>query len=406
MIKKSGFILLSVFFLMAPVFGAEAWQQGFKAALKNGGALVVEGSGRTVFAHRAEDHFIPASTIKVATAAAALHHWGRDFRFVTEFYLTGDGRLAVRGLGDPSITSEEFPKIVAGLKQAGVTQITGIFLDDSFFAPGILIDGAGKSTDPYNALNGALVANYNTVFVTRLKNGQVVSAETQTPLTPTAVARAKQLGAGRMRVNLGSHPQWGTRYFGELLAAFLKKGGVTVLGGIELVPVPSSARQVYVHRSSKPLEEVVRGLLEYSTNFMSNQLFLILGASVEGGPATVAKGSAVLTRFLREQVGWQDFTVADGAGLSRQNQVTPKQMLTLLDYFVPNRDLMPAHFGAIYAKTGTLTGVNTLVGYFDHGNELVKFALLVNAPVPYDYKFQLAKKLYLGVTGHPVPKSK
>lgn len=382
-----------------------AWQQSFRAALKNGGAVVATNGGQTIFEHRASDHFIPASTIKVATAAAALHHLGRDYCFTTEFYLTPDGRLAVRGLGDPSLTSEELPKIVAGLKQAGLTQVTGIMLDDTYFSPDIVIDGAGQSSDPYNALNGALIANFNTIYVQRFKNGQVISAEAQTPITASAMTRAKQFGFGKFRVNLGSNHEWGTRYFGELLAEFLKKDGVEVLGDVQIVPVPSSARQIYVHRSSQNLAEVVSGLLEYSTNFMSNQLFLTLGAKVYGGPATVEKGLQVLTQFLRQELAWTDFTLAEGAGLSRQNLVTPKQMLKLLDYFQPNMDLLPEHFGAMRAKTGTLNGVNTLVGYFNNDKgELIKFVILVNSPVSYDYKFQLAKKLYQGVTGHPVPK--
>lgn len=357
--------------------------------------------------HRASDHFIPASTIKVATAAAALHHLGRDYRFTTEFYLTDDGRLAVRGLGDPSLTSEEFPKIVEGLKQAGVKRLTGLMLDDTFFPPDIVIDGAGKSSDPYNALNGALIANFNTIYVQRFKNGQVISAETQTPITPTAMTRAKQFGFGKFRVNLGTNPAWGTKHFGELLREFLKQGGIGVLGDIQIVPVPSSARQIYVHRSSQTLGEVIAGLLEYSTNFMSNQLFLVLGAKVYGEPATVQKGLQALTQFLHQEVGWTDFTLVEGAGLSRQNSVTPRQMMRLLDYFQPNIDLLPEHFGAMRAKTGTLNGVNTLVGYFnnDQGG-LIQFVILVNDQVPYDYKFQLAKKLYQGVTGHPVPKAR
>ena len=234
-----------------------------------------------------------------------------------------------------------------------------------------------------------------------------MSAEPQTPITKTAMTRARQFGAGKLRVNLGPDSRTGTLYFGELLREFLRQGGVDVLGDVQIVAIPASARQIYVYRSTQTLAGVVSNLLEYSTNFMANQIFLVLGAKVYGAPATVEKGRQVLTQFLQSEVGWQGFSLAEGAGLSRQNSVTPRQMMALLNYFQPNIDLLPEHFGAIRAKTGTLNGVNTLAGYFnDNKGGLVKFVILVNSPVPYDYKFRLAKQLYLGVTGHAVPKAR
>lgn len=387
---------VSLLLCLAVSFSARAdWKSSFTAALKNGGALVVDGKGEVLYQHRAAEHFIPASTIKVATAAAAVEKLGREFRFQTDFFLDGN-RLIVKGYGDPFLVSEEFPRIVAGLKAKGLKSVSGIVVDGSYFSGDVDIDGASRSTNPYDAVNGALIANFNTIN-TRKSGGKIVSAETQTPMTPIAEAAARQFGGAR--VNLGKGRDIGARYAGELLAAFLNDAGVPVSGGVQVGRAPAGETPFYRHVSGKTLEDNVKGLLEFSTNFISNQLFLFLGAHEFGAPATVDKGLRVLKGFLSKEIGWKDFELAEGAGLSRQNRVTPLQMMTLLNHFEKNADLLPLKDGILRAKTGTLTGVNTLVGYFDGKGGRVKFVILVNDAVPFDYKFRLGKMVYDGVNG-------
>jgi D-alanyl-D-alanine carboxypeptidase len=80
-------------------------------------------------------------------------------------------------------------------------------------------------------------------------------------------------------------------------------------------------------------------------------------------------------------------------------------MVELLRHFEPHLDLLPREDAAgpsFRAKTGTLTGVNSLAGFFPMSDgTMARFAILVNSPVPFDYKFKLAKMLYGGVNGSP-----
>lgn len=381
---------------------ANAWQEKFISDLKNGGAYVVAQDGKVLFEHRADDNFIPASISKVAISAAALKVLGADYRFKTEFFQTKDGCIAVKGYGDPFFVSEEIEAAALGIKTRGVGAASCIIVDTSYFAPNIATDGASESNDPYNALNGALIANFNTVFVQR-SGSQIVTAEPQTPLTKIARARAMSAPAGKQRVNLGADPQQGALYAGELIAAFLNRNGVRVDGDVRLGGVPPGSRLVYTHISSKRLADVIRSCLEFSTNFIANQLFLVLGAQVHGAPATPDKGVDVLQSFLKRDVGWQRAAMFDGAGLSRKNSVTPKQMVELLKYFEPNKDLLPMEKGKFLAKTGTLNSVNTLVGFFNSPKfGLCRFAILVNSPVPFDYKFRMAEEMYRGVLGSSI----
>jgi len=399
-------IILSLLLLsllpIRPAHAGDSWQVLFTVALKNGGAYVETDSGKPLFDHRGSDFFIPASIMKIATSACAIDTLGRDFRFPTEFYLTKDHKLAVKGYGDPFLVSEEIAIIAKVLKEKGLNEVRGLILDTTYFAPGIVIDGTSHTPNPYDALNGALIANFNTVNIHKEGSGAraaVVSAEPQTPLTPLAIETAKdQPGGGKQRVNIGADPLKGALYAGELITAFLKKEGIAVDGDMKVAETPADAKLIYRHLSSKSLDDVLRELLEYSTNFMSNQIFLTMGAEKFGAPATIEKGRKVLTEFLSQKVGWKKFNVAEGAGLSRLNQVTPRQMIGLLRFFEPYKNLLPKEDNLYPAKTGTLTGVNTLAGYMPMGNgRFARFAILVNDTVPFDYKFKLGKMLYAGI---------
>lgn len=393
-------ILLLVLILFPSLSQAQDWQAEFITALKNGGAYVENSSGKVLFSYRIDDYFVPASTIKVATAAAALHTFGKNYRFPTDFYYISKGKkLIVKGYGDPMLVSEEFPTIANQIKNKGIHKITGIILDTSHFAPGVVIDGVSHSANPYDALNGALLANFNTINVRKSADGSVVSGEPQTPITPIAQQMGKNLKTGKQRINLGKDRTLAVKYVGELLTAFLQKEGIEVSGDILIGKVPSNAKLIYRHESSKSLENVLVDLLDFSTNFSSNQLFLAMGAKKYGEPATVDKGLKVLREFLRNEIGWKNFQIAEGAGLSRKNQVTPRQMMELLKYFEPYRNLLPLKDGVFRAKTGTLKDANTYVGYFPLQGRQIRFVILVNSVVPYNYKFKLAKMLYAGLNG-------
>lgn len=401
------FVNFIILFLFLPqITFARDWKGGFIQALKNGGAYVVDENGNVVLDHRSSDFFIPASTLKIATSAMALKYLGTSFRFPTEFYLTDDKKLVVKGYGDPAMISEELLLIATNLKNKNLKSITGVILDTTYFDPNAFTDGTAQNERAYSALNGALIANFNTIYVNKIKKGVVVSAEPQTPLTPIAKERGKFIGLGKVRINLGESPKIGAYYFGELLVEFLKLQGIEVTGSIILGEIPTSAKKIYVHQSSKTLTQNVTDLLEFSTNFMANQLFLVVGAHLYGAPATVEKGQKSLTQFLTDEVGWQNFKVYEGAGLSTHNKVNAKQMMQLLNYFEPYRHLLPDRKKVFRAKTGTLTGVNAYAGYMENQTQWYTFVILVNDTVPYDYKFELADQLYLGITGHLPPSLK
>lgn len=345
------------------------------------GGLLVSKNGVVVYARNEEKLFVPASVLKIGTGLAAFHLLGPEHRFRTEFFLTPDQDLVIRGLADPFLVSEEVAAMARGLRDKGLAMVRHIHLDDSACRLERGTDGAGASLNPYDAQNGCLAVNFNTVHVEVEKNGRVRSAEEQTPLLPIMAELARGLAPGSHRINVTAAGDRSLRYAGELFAAILAREGVAVTGRIRTGPLPAAA-PFHVHVSGRGMDEIVADLLYYSNNFIANQLFLAAGAARFGWPATWDKGRDAMAGFYRDELNLsgREITVVEGSGLSRQNRVTPKAMLAVLEAFKPHARLLPFDKGR-FVKSGTLAGVYAYAGYFPAANGgLDPFVLILNQP--------------------------
>ncbi len=333
--------------------------------LDNGGVVVTH-DGEVLEGHREKERFVPASTLKIATALAAIHYLGLDYRFKTEFYSSELGDLTIRGHGDPFLVSEEWKSIVDELDDSGKLPrvIRNLYLDTSTFSDGIEIPGVEPSLNPYDAVNGALAANFNSIYLQVARNGTVRSAESQTPLTPLGRELAARLPPGRHRINISKDPEIPVRYVGELMKEFLAKKGHDVRGEIRTRPRAPTARHIHTHFNSRTLEEVIEAMMLYSNNFIANQLLLVIALEQTGGPATLEEGIRYLDRYLIGELGLErsEFEVVEGSGISPENSFTPVALAKTLSAFYPHRHLLTEEQGVLL-KTGTLEGVYTLAGY-------------------------------------------
>ena len=354
-------------------------------------SLVVEENGRALIAHNADRPMVPASTMKLITALAAIERWGLGYRFETRVYQSRDGRLWVEGGGDPYLVSEELDLIATALRRQGISRVTGLGLDDSLFAADDHIPGRSATSNPYDAPVTALAVNFNTVNVV-VSGGNVRSAESQTPLTATARRLASGMGAGKQRVNLKTRAN-ALAHFGELFSAKLAAAGISVDGDVEIGRVPRGADQVLAHRNTRTLATVVESMLKYSTNFVANDLFLLLGA--QGGQSSMAKAQRAQESWARAKFGWRDFAIEDGAGLSRGNRISGRQMIDVLHAMEPYRRLVKVQDNDpdVRAKTGTLRGVSCYAGYVRRGRAWVPFSLMINQPVDYGLRLQVGSAL-------------
>ena len=362
------------------------------SALKNAGLLVVDTQGQSLRADNNERAFIPASTTKIVTAWLALYRWGEHHRFATDFHFDStNNTLTVKGSGDPFLVSEELQIIANELSRRGVHRVDTLILDGSAFSSGLILPGTGRTNNPYDAVPSALAANFNTVNLKRVKR-RVRSAEPQTPLTPIARGMYKGIKKKKLRVNLGRDPHKAERYFGELLFAMLEQKGVVVGKHIAQGLAPPQA-PFYRHLNTRTLGEMIRPMMKYSTNFIANQLVLMMAQQQFQRPANAKDVQTYMQDNLAAHFNWTNITFQEGAGLSRKNRISPKQLVELLQRFTEYRHLLPEVEPGVFAKSGTLNKVSTLAGYIVDGDEWKPFALMMNQAVPYKLRNRIAKAL-------------
>jgi D-alanyl-D-alanine carboxypeptidase/D-alanyl-D-alanine-endopeptidase (penicillin-binding protein 4) len=427
-----------------------------EAALKAGqipldrvGVFVVPAAGGPPLAtHNADKAMNPASVAKVVTTYAALEMLGPAYTWRTTAHGTGslqDGVLAgdlhLRGQGDPKLTLEAFWLLLRSLRARGVRDIRGdLVLDRSHFEP----DGsdAGRFDKeplrPYNTLPDALLVNFKSVslqfvpdtarrtvaivvepplpevrivanvtldqtpcddgwgWVFRLKDAAQFDA-TGVTLTLTG-AYSANCGERSRPYNVLEHPQ----YVGSLFRVLWRELGGTLGGAVRDGPVPANA-PVLATSVSPALAEVVRDINKYSNNVMARQLFLTLGATALGAPATLDKSNRAVRQWLAEKrLDLPDLVLENGSGLSRVERISAKGLGDLLGAawrspVMPEliasmpvvgvdgtlrRQSQRADFaGQAHIKGGTLNGVRAMAGYvLTAGGERLVVACLINHP--------------------------
>ncbi len=341
--------------------------------------MVVAPDGVTLAAVHPDLELIPASILKLITSLTALGKLGPDYRFSTDFYIDPHNNLKIKGYGDPLLISERL-RAIAGNLAPRLPPIRNLILDDSYFEQPVRIPGRGASDEPYDAPNGALCVNFNTVAFNH-RNGTWISDEPQTPLLPSVIPHITASGLTRGRITLAANSSQALQYSGELLRYFLRQAGMEVQGGIERGHIdPENDHLIWSYRSQDELRRVVADLLEYSNNFIANQILLVMGAEVLGQPATVDKGLRVLRNYYHEVLKIDDGQIDEASGISRSNRTTARAMQKVLQHFEPYHTLM-RHEGRQFYKTGHLEGIRTRAGFLTCGDGgFYRFVVIINTP--------------------------
>ena len=344
----------------------------------SGLVLVLDEKGNELVSQNADKPFVPASVAKIVTAWLAMDVLGEDHRFETQFHMDDERVLYVRGGGDPFLISEELALLAPQLlAKTGAEPFSGMVLDTSYYPQKLQIPGIENTDEAYDALNSALAVNFNTIHAVR-KGKSVRSAEKQTPITPLAISQFRARGPkGRGRISLAQEdPKLGALYAGELIAAFIEKSGGKVEGDISIGSLPENSQPVYVHRQSRALPEILRLMLLGSNNYITNQVFLEVGAHRLGGPVSLDKSLQVARKALAKHDLIKSIRLVEGSGISRDNSFTAGGLAKLLHDFAQHAGLLRKTRRGSRYKTGTLSDVRTLAGYAQtskHG--LVRFVI-------------------------------
>jgi len=410
--------------------------------------VVAVASGRVIYSRNAMRRFIVASNEKLVTAAAALEVLGADYRFETALYGRGPvrrgvlrGDLILRGGGDPTIGGryddenaiDVFRRWARSLRSEGLRGVTGdAVADDTFFDRRYRHPNWGRypAWKWHYTTASALSVNDNCVVIT-VEPGPQAGAPASAALAP-ASAPLKLLNlcqtatkrhaiwfdrsAGEDTIKVGGHVRLGSAgYSGEVTvpdpplyaATTLKQAfeeeGLRIEGRARVLRAADPALYEGAQRlclRSTALPPVLHTMVKRSHNHYAEQVMKTIGAEARGVGSWEA-GAAGAAEMLR-RMGFSDeeFCLDDGSGLSRENELTPALLTSLLvemarsPYGPAFAQLLPVagedgtlrrrlteapYRGNVRAKTGYLSGVGALSGYATtRSGVAVAFSVLIN----------------------------
>ncbi|WP_435969409.1 D-alanyl-D-alanine carboxypeptidase/D-alanyl-D-alanine endopeptidase [Streptomyces sp. Qhu_M48] len=342
-------------------------------------SVVDTATGTQLYGEGAATPMTPASTVKIATAAAALSALGPDHRIATTVTAAPDGRtVTLTGGGDPTLDPARLKALAADTARAltarGHTSVRLTY--DTSLYPGPTLHPIGPNE------------NIAPVVALMTREGRLDDS-TSGPAPRTA------------------DPAGDTaRTFAELLT----RAGVEITGA----PAPGRAPQAtpLARTHSAPLADLVERTLTHSDNDLAEALARQTALARKQPASFDGAARAVRDELTRLGLPVTGARFADGSGLDRRDRVSAALLTGLLTRAAdPARptlrplltglpvggftgtltdrfDTAPATAGAglVRAKTGTLTGVNTLAGtVVTPDGRLLAFAFLAGRTLsPYE----------------------
>jgi len=386
----------------------------------------------------------PASNMKLLTSAAALLNLGEYYTFRTDLYHTGAiegetlyGDIFVVGGFDPNFTTGDLDSLVKVIKSLGIKNIAGGIYgdiskkDSMYWGKGWMWDDDPEPSAPYlSALNindnsievlieGSKIgsravvslipetdfvdvenktvtvdsANDNDLLITRdwvnKKNTILVSGK---------VSKSKifDISLNISKVNL-LYPE---RYFLNLFKEQLEQQGIINDKPIDIKRLDENA--VYLASVFRPIDTVLSVVNKTSDNLSAEMLIYAMAYNESDAPAVADDGLAAIKRLI-DSVGFNsdEFSIADGSGVSHYNLVSAELIIETLKYmYYKRKDLFVLFYNSlavagvdgtlrnrmkntsaqnnVHAKTGTLNGVSNLSGYVTAKNgHLLAFSIMI-----------------------------
>ncbi|MEY2418634.1 MAG: hypothetical protein QOG90_1314 [Actinomycetota bacterium] len=346
---------------------------------------VVRANAATVVSFKPDQLLMPASALKLTTAAAFLAKAGGKAKFATHvWYPRKDASgavatLALEGTGDPLLATKgyvetrkhppkpftDFTKIATAVRAAGITRVTGTI---------VVVDSAYDTERRVPSWSSGYTATGDVGPLGALALNDGFSS-----YAPLVAAPDPGLAAAAELRN-------------ELVAAGVAVEGQTVRGAR-----PANATND-ISVESAPFADVVTEMLTESDNNTAELLLKELAKRAGAKPATrdagVAERAAALKALGIDPAGVH---AIDGSGLDRSDRATCNALVETLTMHPGGYDLeqmlavagqtgtLDDRFttsrlaGTLRAKTGSLDGVTALVGVVDPRAKVkLRFAFIAN----------------------------
>ena len=339
--------------------------------------------------------------------------------------------------GDPSLTQKDLKNLVKQLSTLGIKKITGdIYIDDTIFDQELL--GSGWMWEDLNfcyasPISAAILDKNCLSFklISAKKPGQLatlINSKSYIPITNKVITKNFLPGdkSCKLKLNAANNNNYllsgclkpktkplsvsiairnVRSYIKNWLLAELKTSNINLTGQIKFGKTPTykqSYNYVFAYHQSAPLSDLITTMLKRSDNTIADAIHKKLGQFFFSKQATWKQGSLAIKNILESATGWdfKEMYLDDGSGLSRHNQITPNLIVKSLVHAYNNPhikqhfiDALP-HAGIdgtiekrmlnlknrVYAKTGNMGSVSSLVGYIKTKTEgVVAFAIMINS---------------------------
>jgi D-alanyl-D-alanine carboxypeptidase/D-alanyl-D-alanine-endopeptidase (penicillin-binding protein 4) len=356
-------------------------------------SIVSLDTGRSLYAHHADQLFQPASTAKLFTAAITLSELRPDYRIPTRVMASGeirngrlDGPLILYGMGDPTLgsdtTTSDWPdQLAAQLAAQGLRHVHGDLIADATYFAGPVMGSGWEAIDLqswFAVPATALSVRENQVDVTvtpaSAAGGHAVISFDPADAMPGVVSEVTTSEARtRNDINLYRAPgdsilyAFGNiaarspaqnyklavpdpaRFAGSLLREALVRHGIQLDGNLTSLQWPrrdnalTAQARTLAEVLSPPVSEILQRGLKRSQNLYLQNLLLLAGVKAQAyaeqtegstGFITTERWGIRAMHELLERVGITPSAslIEEGTGLSRRNLATPNAMARLLAF--------------------------------------------------------------------------
>ncbi|MGK5679630.1 D-alanyl-D-alanine carboxypeptidase/D-alanyl-D-alanine endopeptidase [Actinoplanes sp. URMC 104] len=358
-------------------------------------AVLDVATDKVLYARNADTMTTPASTTKLLTAAAVLQARGPSYRLSTRAVAgSKPGEVVLIGGGDPTLATSPnklFPGaarldvLADQVKKAlGATKPTRLVYDTSLFSGPETARGWDSSDiSPGGQVSRVQALMVNAGRIKPIHNEYGGDPRSRNPADAAAKAFAKMLGIPPSAVSKGKAP------------AASSAAPTGVAPGAQLGVV-----------QSPPMVQLTDWMLEQSDNTAAEALGRQV-AIADGKPGTFDDTTeAIIARMNDLGLPADEANLYDASGLSRHNGISPTLLTellalaasgqqpalsglfgglpvagwsgTMLKRFVAPKPNQVGQ-GVVRAKTGTLSGVNTMAGVLTTtGGRLLVFAIMAS----------------------------